>query len=516
MEESTEPKDLLHDNAASPEAVNVSPATEEGATEEHQHHHHPADAEHGSSLSGAIFNFTNSIVGAGAIGLGGAIAESGGIISVVTIIFFAVLAKLSLDMLIRLSVEVEGAHGSYEDLGQVGFGWVGRLTVLGSKFLYSFGCLVAYVIVVKDNFGPAAKSLIFGNVSESDSWLYKLLGEDVWTTWILGLVVILPLCLLRDMTPLASLSVVSVVSMICIVGIVVYLYVANPNNEIRHASDGAYEDWFEVRPAFLECLGTFVFTFVSQHTVHLAFGSLKPRLRTVENWKMVSSYSILISGTVSLAVGVVVYMSFWEATESDIFEIYPAISSIDLAKLLLCVTMLLTFPLPFFTCRELVIILVWPYAHTDEPVESTGVEDMQADLQEPLLEEHENCPEEFDLFRSMSLTDLSVITTQAVNVMNSFLLPGEERQLVLCLHVLITIKLWFVVTALATVAPSLGDVLDLVGCATGTLIAFILPSLLALKLQGYSHLAAFILIVGVIVGVVGTTFSLKKLASDTF
>jgi sodium-coupled neutral amino acid transporter 11 len=203
-------------------------------------------------LGAAIFNFTNSIVGAGAIGLGGAIADSGGAISIVAIVFFAVLAKLSLDMLIRLSVEVEGAHGSYEQLGQVGFGSFGKLVVVGSKFLYSFGCLIAYIIVVKDNFGPAARSLIYGNAPEGHSWLYHLLGDDFWMTWILSASVILPLCLLRDMTPLASLSVVSVVSMVGIVGIVIYLFAFNPNGEIRHPSGSVYEDWFEIRPAFLE------------------------------------------------------------------------------------------------------------------------------------------------------------------------------------------------------------------------------------------------------------------------
>jgi amino acid permease len=259
---------------------------------------------------------------------------------------------------------------------------------------------------------------------------------------------------------------------------------------------------------FLSSLGTFVFTFVSQHTAHLAFGSLKPELRTVDNWKKVSTYSILISGTVSLAVGVFVYMSFWEATESDIFEIYPAIPSIDLAKLLLCITMLLTFPLPFFTCRELVIVLLWPCSNDEESVASTD-----DDLQEPLLQE-DDASNGDELDRSMSVTDLSVLSAQVMDVYHSFLLPGEERQLILPLHIIITVKLWIVITGLAIVAPSLGDVLDLVGCATGTLIAFILPSCLALRLQGYSHLAAIILIIGAVVGVVGTTYSLKKLGTD--
>ena len=90
-------------------------------------------------------------------------------------------------------------------------------------------------------------------------------------TWTVATLVMLPLCLLRDMAPLAGLSVVSVLSMIVIVGIVAYLYFMNPDDMIRHDGEGRHRDWFAVEMGYLECLGTFLFTFVSQHTVHMTF-----------------------------------------------------------------------------------------------------------------------------------------------------------------------------------------------------------------------------------------------------
>jgi len=71
-----------------------------------------------------------------------------------------------------------------------------------------------------------------------------------------------------------------------------------------------------------------------------------------------------------------------------------------------------------------------------------------------------------------------------------------------------------VVTGFAIASPNLGDVLDLVGCASGTLIAFILPGMFAIRLQGYSHLAALILVVGGAVGTVGTICSLRQFVND--
>jgi amino acid permease len=224
-----------------------------GATPEASSHSHSHSHGQGSSLAGAIFNFSNSIVGAGAIGLGGAIAISGGAISIALILFFGLLTKLSLDLIIRLSITTPGAHGSYEDLAQVGLGTWGRLLVMACKLLYSFGCLVAYIIVVKDNFSHGLKHLLYGDedtFGTHPNYLESTLQSEDMTTWVLATTVILPLCLLRDMTPLASLSVVSVFSMVVIVAIIIYMYFAHP--EIRQPGGSTYENWFQIRPGVME------------------------------------------------------------------------------------------------------------------------------------------------------------------------------------------------------------------------------------------------------------------------
>ena len=55
------------------------------------------------AIIGTTFNFTNSIIGAGAMGLGGAFAASGGLISIICLVSFAYLMKLSLDLIVDLS-----------------------------------------------------------------------------------------------------------------------------------------------------------------------------------------------------------------------------------------------------------------------------------------------------------------------------------------------------------------------------------------------------------------------------
>ena len=226
----------------------------------------------------------------------------------------------------------------------------------------------------------------------------------------------------------------------------------------------------------------------------------------------------MISCSVSLSVAVFVYMTFWQATESDIFQMYPNFWVIDIAKLLLCITMLLTFPLPFFTCRELLVVtFVHPFCREpSEAAHATDDDAATADLQEPLLPSSSTDfgdRSQSDADNVSMVSELSRIVLEAASPKN-WLLPGDDRQLVLKGHLILTFKLWLVTTALAIAAPNLGDVLDLVGCASGTIIAFILPSALSISIEGYSHLALIILLVGGVVGIVGTFFSVKKLFLD--
>lgn len=244
--------------------------------------------------------------------------------------------------------------------------------------------------------------------------------------------------------------------------------------------------------------------------MHLTYESLQSDIRNLKNWKKVSTYSLLIATSVSLTVGVFVYVTFWQHAESDLFNMYPPLRSIDFAKILLCITMLLTFPLPFFTCRDMIILSMTHSGQRDTTPtenEATG-ENANASLQQPLLRDNEEMPE------AIVPPSARFNERDGERLSSRILVDGQERQLKLPYHIAVTISLWGLTTLLAILAPSLGDVLDLVGCATGTVIAFILPALFSFRLRGYTHFAAFILVVGGAVGSVGTTFSTLKLFAD--
>jgi len=485
---------------------------------------------YGSSVWGAIFNFCNCVFGAGAIGLGGAFAASGGVLSVVTMLFFAVVTKFSLDMVVEMSLDASVTASttsnapvkvaSYEDLGLIAFGKAGKYLVLWSKFAYAFGCLVAYTIVVKDNFASAMQHIVYGGGHDESGFFYHFLSDDSAqenTTWVLGLFVLLPLSLLRDITPLEKISIVSVLAFIGIVGIVISLYFTNP--EIR-VPGGTFQDhWLEVKPGYIQSLGTFIFTFVAHHTVNLVFESLKPELRTVGNWRRVSTWTMIITSMFSLALGVGVYMTFWDSSTSDMFGLYPPMFLIDFIKLLLCMTMLFTYPPSLISCRELLIDFAVDMSakkdnSTDTTISSPNLSDMESsrELEQPLLTEDSNGTTE--VVEEFTLPTTTTCSAASGSWIESMLLRGYERQLIFPFHFSLTIVMVYFTTLLAIKAPSLGDVLNIVGCASGTMMAFILPAILSYKLQGRTAMPAFILCIGGPVGFIGTYYSLIQLIED--
>ena len=219
---------------------------------------------------------------------------------------------------------------TYEELGYAAYGTAGRLAVLLSKALYSFGCLIAYVVVVRDNFGLALRRMIGEHDGSQDSlvsdnedngWIYD---DDFLAFWVSALVM-LPLSCPRTMKPLAKFSFVSIVSIVFLVLVVIYLFFTctNPEGGGPTSKGSFYENWIQIRSfrGFVESLGCFVFTFVCHHTVNLAYESLPMPIRNPKVWRRVSTNSIALALEASLAIGVFAYLTFGSQTPADVVSL---------------------------------------------------------------------------------------------------------------------------------------------------------------------------------------------------
>lgn len=501
--------------------------------------------DYSHEVIGASLNFVNGIVGAGCIGYGGAIASSGGFISFLSVLFFAYMTKLSIDLIIYLSIRSNtnvrresragddrlssrrrrssmsssSSSSTFEGLGRMAYGRTGAAIVGVSKFFFSFGCLLTYIIIVKENFAPTLKHIMGLDSSNTPPILRWLLDDNV-TAVILSTTVILPLTLLRDLTPLKNFSLLKIMALISIAIILFVLFLTQtewdgssdidgietvpPTNDgvdsgIVPSTSQFHSRWIEIRPGFIENIGTFVFTFTSGHMIHLVFFSLK--LQTLTEWKKISFLSIILSMALVLLIGLFPYMTFWEETNTDLFLLYPPTILVDGARLLLSLAMVLTYPMPFFSCRELLVEglptpLWWSSTTAAATTPTTGASD-------PIVAD-----ERAELIRAADgRSEKGGCDT----------IPGRDNHgdsNEADSHVVMTVTLWAITVILALIAPSVNDVMDLVGCVAGTMISFILPGLFAVRLEGRcSYTAAFLLVVGGMVGSIGTYYSLLNLIS---
>jgi hypothetical protein len=107
-----------------------------------------------TGLCGTSANLVNTIVGAGIVGIPFAIEQSGLIVGVLLLLLVSWMTAQSL----RLLVELAGHHpvlagkniSTFETLMQVPFGTAGRNFMLISMFVFAYGAMVAYLIVIKD------------------------------------------------------------------------------------------------------------------------------------------------------------------------------------------------------------------------------------------------------------------------------------------------------------------------------------------------------------------------------
>jgi len=178
--------------------------------------------------------------------------------------------------------------------------------------------------------------------------------------WILGVatLVILPLCLYRDLSKLAKTSFLSLSADVGIVLVV-----------LARAGEAASKDWETVprppdsytwafaHPDFFQGMGAMAFAYVCHHTSFLVFLGLKER--TPRRWRVVSHVSVGFAFVLSMLLALPAFHHFSDRTCGDVLNNFPVGDiAIDISRLLLALTMILTFPMEFFVSRQAFLSVV--------------------------------------------------------------------------------------------------------------------------------------------------------------
>lgn len=485
-----------------------------------------------SSLYKAAYNFINSIIGAGIIGIPYAFGECGLLGGLFLLIFVAWLVSQSVQMLIQCGIKANKLD--YEELANHLLGKKGYYAAIASMFLFAFGAQVAYLVIIGDTIPVltgANRELVISIVS----------------TFL-----ILPLSMLKDMSLLSYTSLAAIAADVLIILLVVLTAPASAKSQNIHPSL-QFETIALFSPRLFAGIGTLSFAFVCMHNSFIVYRSLQAR--TQENWNLVAKGSVSICFVLATIFGVSGYLAFGDKIKGDILNNFIVEREpIDWARGFLACCMIFVYPMEMFVTRHCLVSILNELknrsrntgdledgtelirnssTHRATPEEENvdrqsvsaendnergnekrqpvSVVDDEAECSEGDREEvvqfphranqndlHEKTGESqqsmslHEVSESISPVDLDVVHISADHTqvlehrhafhqnlykellkVSAFLKNSENRQ-----HVSVTLCLWSSTTLLAIVFDDLGLVLSLTGAVAASCLGYILPGLL--------------------------------------
>jgi solute carrier family 38 (sodium-coupled neutral amino acid transporter), member 11 len=255
-----------------------------------------------SDIMWASLNFTNSIVGAGLIGMPYAIEKCGFLIGVIMMVVIAFIVRHSAILLIDCGMKMDAMD--LEVLCGKVMGKYGYFLALGAMFVFAYGAQIAYMVIIGDTLPVVLKSIFPAAEIERNVVIVTV-----------ATCIILPLCLLKS---IASLSYASGLSIFANIILVIIVCIRGPIAEHERHINEINGDFQLSNSSLFAGIGAMSFTFVCQHNSFLIFRSLKNPTR--ENWYKVATYAMSFALLICLVMGIAGYLSFFDFTKGNILN----------------------------------------------------------------------------------------------------------------------------------------------------------------------------------------------------
>ncbi|KAF6011693.1 hypothetical protein HII13_002158 [Brettanomyces bruxellensis] len=283
------------------------------------------------TLKAAFFNMTNSIVGAGIVGIPMAFRSMGFFSGVLLLMVLAAVND-----------------------------WTLRLIILNTKL--SGGKTVGFAVIIGDSIPHVLRSL-FSDAVDDSKILDFLFSRNPVIVFCITFISY-PLSLTRDISKLAKASGLALISMLVIITIVL---VRGPSvsGSMRGSIKGSA--WF-LQPDIFQGISVISFAMVCHHNTTFIYDSI--RKPTLDRFNAVTHLSCIVSTILCALLGISGYLIFGNKTKGNILNNFPTNdSAINVARFCFGLNMLTTFPLEIYVVREVFKQLIAIYH--DESVDGT-------------------------------------------------------------------------------------------------------------------------------------------------
>ncbi|XP_078423976.1 sodium-coupled neutral amino acid symporter 1-like [Cetorhinus maximus] len=305
----------------------------------------------------SVFNLSNAIIGTGLLGLSFALANTGIALFMFLLIGIALLSLYSIHLLLQISV----LTGSmvYETLGQLAFGKPGKFAVFGSTSLQNIGAILSYLFVVKKELPEVIQSFMGQNNSEE----WYMVGN--YLVILVTLIIILPLCLLKNLGYLGYTSGFSLACMIFFLIVVIYKKtqllcpLVSTNLSSFSCKTTCTAKSLVLNDKTVYALPTMAFAFVCHPSVLPIYRELEHR--TCRKMEYVSAISFLSMFTMYLLTALFGYLTFYDHVNQELLLSYVDRSDkvILVLRLAVITAVVLTVPVLLFSVRSSIVLLLF-------------------------------------------------------------------------------------------------------------------------------------------------------------
>ncbi|XP_062101089.1 amino acid transporter AVT6A-like isoform X1 [Humulus lupulus] len=318
----------------------------------------------GASFSGAVFNLSTTIVGAGIMALPAAVKQLGMIPGLIMIVLGSMLTESSIDMILRFSRASKAS--TYSSLATDAFGGAGRSLLQLCIVVNNLGMLVVYMIIIGDVLSGTSSGVVH-NTGVMEEWF----GLHWWTTrssllLLTTLLVFTPLISFKRVDSLRYTSALSVglaIVFVIITAGIAMMKLINGSIEMPRLMPKVID-----QASFWKLLTTIpvlVTAYICHHNVHPIENELKDPMQM----KSVMKASLALCSSVYVATSFFGFLLFGDQTLDDVLGNFDGDLGLPYSSLLSDVVrvsygihLMLVFPIVFFSLRLNIDGLLFPYA----------------------------------------------------------------------------------------------------------------------------------------------------------
>ncbi|XP_058725089.1 amino acid transporter AVT6B-like [Vicia villosa] len=318
----------------------------------------------GSSFTGAVFNLSTTIVGAGIMALPAAVKQLGLIPGLIMIVLCAMITESSIVILLRFTHASKSS--TYSGVVRDGYGDVGRFFLLLCIIFNNMGMLVVYMVIIGDVFsGTWSQGVHYSGVL--DEWF----GQRFWSTrpillFLTTIFVFIPLASFRRVDSLRYTSALSVGLAIVFVvitaglAIVKFFYgsIGMPRLMPKLTNDESFWKLFTTIPIL-------VTAYICHHNVH----PIENELKDTSHMNAIVRTSLILCTCVYMATSLFGILLFGDKIQDDVLANFDGDLGVpygtflnDVVRVSYGIHLILVFPIVFFSLRLNLDGLLFPHA----------------------------------------------------------------------------------------------------------------------------------------------------------